>query len=600
MRYRKTRLRVALSLLTALVLVWLAACAGGASNSGPGAASVGSQSTGAADNQRSLAAGSALPALPSDLQPGASQRQTSDATTLEFTGSGPALVQYSGGTADGDNLVLTSTADAVAWALYRADGLQGLRVTGFTLLTAPETADTSYGVGLSDFSFMHWEWMAYTTQSEVTFDLSQNNHRRISRLGNLYWVVAVPAGGYTVTVQKAQIAADDSGGSLPGGGNFIFASTGLPGYIEVQWGTIDGVTSYELYRREASLPPGGGRRCGPDDPGGTPGPEFDLIATVQDAIYQDTTVTSNVWYEYKIRAVNDQGEGGFSPPAIGIARDPNSTGANVAACGKVASITADAIAITLMRDGTTQSWKLTADTKFVAKDGSTVDWTYFQPDMFVHLEGTSEDPAGLYPVATLVAELDANALPPIPPPHHGHGAPGFGTITEYTADHVQITTDGFFTQTLDFALIDDTTYFDEQGNPVTHDYFSVGMRAFVRGKAADDGTLVADAVCAAREHGGGGPGQPPPPPGPPPPGLPPVLGAISDLTDASLTVADDAGTSHVFIVDDHTMWIGQNGEILDPSKFTAGERVVVLSMQVPDGILALVVHECDAGGGGGG
>jgi hypothetical protein len=588
MKSLQTSTNLALLLLVILVLSCLASCGGGSASSGLDNTLSSGQTGVDTKDTRSLAIGSSLPSLPANLKPSSGSRTTSSATQLDFTGSGSALVQYAGGAVDGDNLVLTSTADNVAWAMYKADDLFGLRVTSFSLTTQPGSEDTYYGIGLSNFTFGRWQWQQYTNLADVSFDLAGSHHRLTNMSGHLYWVVAVPKGGFTVTVNSASIAVDDQDTWLPGGGNFMFASHGLPGVVELQWGTIDAATSYELYRREASGPPG--------DPNDANDAEFALLATVDTTYYEDTSVTPNVWYEYKVCAANDNGEGGFSATAFGIAREADSGGAVVNACGKIVSITADAVSIEMMRDGSAKVWILTADTQYASLDGTAVDVSYFQPDMFVSIRGSSEDPAGLYPVANLMVELDADALPPLPPPHHGRHDSSFGTITEYTADHVQITTDGFFTKTFDYVITADTVYMNEQGEAVTFDYFSVGMRAFIKGATNSEGTLTAQAICAERAvDGGGQPGGPPQDPHQP--GLPPFIGAIDSITDTLLAVTNAEGVAQSYIINDHTQWIGADGAPLDATQFAAGETVLVLAMATPDGNIALVVHK-DAGGCG--
>jgi hypothetical protein len=565
MKKRLTDSRLSSILLAVLAIFWLASCGGGAAGLSTGAASGGQT---AVSDARALPAGTAVPDLPTDILQSTGARSASEVGTQEYTGSGPALMNYTGGVVQGDRLVLTSTTDSIAWALYHVDGLQGLHVSQLGVSLQFGAADFKCGIGASNYSFGVWKWLSYSDQAETVIDLSHNGHRLVSLLGHLYWVVVVPAGEHTLTIDKASLVIDNDGGWMPGEGNFLFASKGLPSEIDLEWGVSAGATSYELYRREAMKPGHGGD--------GTPPPDFVLLATTDTTTYVDTDIMLGVWYEYRVRPLNADGAGDYSHPALGIARDPNAPAPDFSGWGKIAQITATGI--TLDMRGHSRYWTLNEATEIFAADGSTVTLDYFQPEMFVFVKGELPD-AAAPPVALSIMEVTEHGHNPVP-----HDASACGTIATIAADSLVLTPDWpKAADNLTFVLNAETAYFDKTGTPVDAAYFTAGMRVLVRAIFDADGQRIAKAVMEARDPGqGGGDCHPPL-----------IAGAISALDATSITVTNSAGTVVAVATNPQTRWLALDGTPLDPTAFAVGDTVVVFTAPGQGGPMAIAVQKYD-------
>jgi hypothetical protein len=558
--------RSAAMLLAVLAMFWLAGCGGG------GATTTGltSGAVNSASDVRALAAGAAVPALPADTLAASSARGASDVGAQEYTGSGAALVNYSGGEVQGDSLVLTSTADTIAWALYHVSGLDGLHVSQFGISMQFSAEGSKAGLGVSNYSGGVWKWLTYTDQAETTIDLSRNQHRLISLLGNLYWVVVVPAGGASVTVDKASLLIDDAEGWLPGMGNYMFASKGLPGEIDLEWGISAGATSYEIYRREATQP-------GCHGGGAENSAQFALLATAGTNTYIDTAVTPAVWYEYKVCPLNEEGAGDFGHPALGVASDPSGASWDYSGWGKISAITAGGITLEMPRGSC--YWTLNAGTLYFAADGTAATADHFAAGMFVFVGGQFSDPTAP-PVALTVTEVtERGQHNPV-----AHDASACGVVAEIGAEALVLTPDWpKAAEDLTYVLNADTTYFDRDGNPVEAAYITVGMRVQVRADFDADGQRIATAVIEAREGRIGGGGDQP--------ALP--AGAITALDETSITITDDAGVAFTAALNPQTQWLGLDGAALDATQFALGELVVILAAPGHGAPVALAVHKYD-------
>jgi hypothetical protein len=464
------------TLFALLVVMMAASCGGGASSLTP----TDSSTTGSTvSDARSLSSGAALPSLPKEYV-AAQAKGASSVGTREYTGSGDGLLQYSNGTVEGDSLVLASTEDDMAWAIYKASDLTDLWVTTLGVEITPVTTDTTWYVALSNFTRGCWDWEIESTLPEIVHDLTQYTDRIVSPLGNMYWVVAIPKGNLSIKIDMSTIIAENAPDDpwRPGGGNFIFASQGLPGLINIQWGGVDGATSFELYRREASCD------------GRAPNGEFELLAVVPDVLYDDYEVTAGVPYEYKVRAINDNGYGAFSEVAMGWATDPNGS-----------------------------------------------------------------NPGGDRTCA-------------------------FGEIIDYTDTSITIMDPCMGPDGVAFTINPDTVYFDIDGNAVDHSYFSIGMMAFVDGLFDAAGNLLASAVMEAPDD----PGQPQDPRV--------LIGEIVALSETSIEIACENSANQTAEITVDTIWVDENGEIVDINSFAVGDMVaVMLDPNDPASNIAIAVQK---------
>ncbi|MEZ5337604.1 MAG: DUF5666 domain-containing protein [bacterium] len=208
-------------LIFPLVLVFmLAACGGGGGLTAQPAASLDNTiNTGQpalSGTGELLPLGSPLPALPQDS--GTAAATDSRSTSAARTYNGSDFLIAAGGSVDGTSLLLQSSAEEPAWALYKSSGLQGEKVLSFALETRPGDLETTYYVALGSFSDNRWHWVVETTLPEVNVDFSDSDQQWISQLGNLYWVVLVD-GGKQLHVDQATITTGDGNpGGGPGGG----------------------------------------------------------------------------------------------------------------------------------------------------------------------------------------------------------------------------------------------------------------------------------------------------------------------------------------------------------------------------------------------
>jgi len=394
--------------------------------------------------------------MPRDLgKPSA--RATSETGNRVYTGSGEGLLNYSNGVVDGDSLILTSTEDNIAWAMYKADGLLGLWVSTLGIETVPGGGDNEWYAALSNFTRGCWDWEIHSNLPEIDYDLTQYVDRIVSPLGNMYWVIAVPAGGYTLKILKSTIIAEATPDDpwKPGEGNFLCASQGLPGEIDLQWGGIDGAQGYELYRREAA------RECDPPTGG-----DFELLAVVPDTMYVDIDVVIGMPYEYKVRAVNDNGYGAFSEIAFGWAGEMggNPPVDDASAMGVINDYPAESLTISDPCRGETFTFAKTVDTTYFDLAGEPVEEGYFAVGMTVFVSGVFA--ADGTRIANAVMEAYDPTDPPVDPVSFVGAimALGDGQITLQDERGTAYT-----------AVYDDATiWIDETGEVVDITSFAVG------------------------------------------------------------------------------------------------------------------------------
>jgi hypothetical protein len=285
-----------------LALVWaLASCGGSASSLNPGGAPTG--------DSRILPLGSALPTLPDGVRSRETpNRGTSRRVSALQPYNGADFIAASGATVEGTSVLLQSSADDIAWALYKAEGLAGKDVTRFAIETQPGGLEQQYSVGISNFTDNRWEYYITTSLPEMDVDLSEDTRKLISILGNLYYVVVV-SGGDSVRVDTAWLDIVEGGEYAPGVPQGLAASYDQPDSISLWWLESAGATSYEIYRRAAAFPGGGGEE------------EYVQVGTSDAPFFQDFMVEKGVGYEYRVTASNAYGTSDYSEPVFGIAGD---------------------------------------------------------------------------------------------------------------------------------------------------------------------------------------------------------------------------------------------------------------------------------------
>jgi hypothetical protein len=514
--------------LLALFAVLISGCGGGASLSAPAAQN--NQPQGGAD-ARLLPLGSPLPALPLDLT-GAPAHSAS--AILDYPGA--VFLNAAGGTVDGTDLVLQSSADQPAWAMYKADGLTGLKVVGFSVETVPGDLDTQYSVGLSNFSDGQWQYFLTTSLPEAQIDLSDNTKRLTSRLGNLYYIVVV-SGGQSLRMKAGHVfTADSQDGWTPGMGNGLFVSKGLPDKIHIEWGVMDGATGYELWRMQDSGNHGASSEAGDG---------FSLVATTDGTSYDDTAVQPSTVYIYKVRGVNAAGAGGFSGTERGYMGAPPAGGggddSGLDAHGLIALLSNDRLTL----DGG-YSFKLTGDTEWFLADGSIGSPSDFAVGDTVDVHGVNGADGAL--IALLVKLQQPPAGDPSEVDAHG-------VITNLSND--RSTLDNGFS----FFLNGDTQWFLADGSPAGAGDFAVGDTVDVHGRKTDGGVLTALTVRMDAADGGGG-------------------GAGDHFREEGTIQVREAGVlsfdnGETFSYNGDTKWYGADGNPADLLQFFTGVKVAV-------------------------
>lgn len=247
--------------------------------------------------------------LPSvfDEYAGTPTRGASDVTTIP----GSDALDSFGGTVIETTMLLDSTGSAgnMAWALYQVSGLAGRVPSTLTIDLSLPTPDSQYSVGVSNFSDGVWDFLQ-SDLGDATFEynLTAEQASLVSQLGNLYFVVVV-SNGNSATVLQASVLSEaetPENETRPLRARRPSVSEGLPDRIEISWQAVDGASSYELWRRL-------------DAEGDS---SWEMITTQAELSYIDTAIQLSTEYQYKVRALNSVGAGGFSDKRSGFAGAP--------------------------------------------------------------------------------------------------------------------------------------------------------------------------------------------------------------------------------------------------------------------------------------
>jgi hypothetical protein len=387
--------------LCLLGMALAAAACGGAGAAGlPQAAGPASQA-----DPRLLPLGSSLP-FPADLDDtgrGASQADGGGGT-LDFPGA--VFLNAAGGTVDGDTLVLQSSADEPAWAIYKADGLAGLKIDAFGVETVPGDLDTQYSVGLSNFSDGRWDYFINTVLPEVEIDLSDNTKRLVSHLGNLYWVVVVD-GGKSVRVVAGHVftGLEHDGDWCPELVSGLSVSQGLPDHIHVEWNARECARKYELWGRLAPDQGDRGASCWYYGHG----TDWVKVAETSDNYFDDYDIEAGQWYEYKVRARNHCGWGGFSGVERGYMGTEPGGGDEGQGCdaeGVIASLDEQSL---VLEDGT--AFAVAAETQWLLPVGSSLHPAGVAPGDRVAVDGAAGEGGMCVAVSVTLLEESGTPIP---------------------------------------------------------------------------------------------------------------------------------------------------------------------------------------------
>jgi hypothetical protein len=247
-----------------------------------------------------------LPDVPIDV--GQAPRGVSTTPPDNVVKLGKDYLQMLNAEVDGDALVMQAPADGdppVAYGLYKVEGLLDLRPTVMNVSCLPHYFDAPYFLGLADYTTGRWMWFGPIYSPEYELNLQQLNHRFITHLGNMYFLLVCPP-GVGATHSQTTLFFGPSGDELPGCPTNLIASDGeFDTAVGLVWQQSAGAQYYEIYRH-------GG------DPNGTTG-EWALIGQSEGTEYLDETVTPGIVYGYKVRAKNEGGFSGYSNIDTGYA-----------------------------------------------------------------------------------------------------------------------------------------------------------------------------------------------------------------------------------------------------------------------------------------
>ena len=279
--------------LMAIVVMLSASCGGGIGMT-PEVQSL-DQNTASQDGGNSHA----FPSLPLD-DSGVAGRE---ASAIELI-PGSAAIDFANGAVLDTSLVLTSTVDETAWGLYKVEGLAGKKVETVTVQTILSEG-LEFSVGISNFSDGVWDFLMGSVSGEFEYDLTAEQSRLTSQLGNLYIVVVVADG---VAMDVVQLSVDsrplENGEELrPAKGRRISVSEGLADRIVVQWESVDGALSHELWRE---------MDINGEDESPVLLATIPLVADQTSYSYEDTDIVLETEYKYAVRAINTTGPGSFS------------------------------------------------------------------------------------------------------------------------------------------------------------------------------------------------------------------------------------------------------------------------------------------------
>jgi len=516
------------------------------------AASCGANTSLAPAGPTSTPLGQALPTTVLGEFHGNVTRGASDLTTI----TGASAIQSAGGTIEGDSLTLQSTPSEPAWALYEVSGLAGRNATSLEIALTLPTPDTQYSVGVSNFSDGVWDFLSPSSDATFHYDLTQDQSRLVSQLGNLYFVVVISGGssmgGSSLTIDSANVQSEletPENEHLPLRGQRPSVSEGLPDRIEVSWAAVDGAASYELWRRlDADVA------------------AWELVATQAEISYVDTAIELSTEYAYKVRAVNSAGPGGFSNKRSGFAGNPpqgfedendedNEYKGAIEALGD-SSVTVDGHEIAV-----------TANTVIADDAGNALTLADLTVGEQVEVQADA-DGQGSWIATEIKVETEGDGGGDDNGGGHGNEQNFFGAIDSIDATQVTVTGTSI-------ALNADTSWFDTAGNTVDATFFTVGMNVEVEASSDGQGGLTAIKVLQEQQEDTQN-----------------FAGTIDSIDEAQVTVG---GTSIALTTD--TKYFDDLGNAVDASFFSAGMAVEVEAALLPDGSFQALTVSAEGGEG---
>jgi fibronectin type 3 domain-containing protein len=259
---------------------------------------------------------SQVPEIPWDDEGGLHGVSETPGTQVEILGS--EYLQKHNAEVEGTTLVMTGRPEDeegdgpnVAYGLYRVSGLSGMRPLALVTECLPAFLGNHYFIGVADYTEGRWLEFGPISTPEYEIDLSGEDHRFISQLGNLYFVIVVPP-GHSATHHKSTLFLAGGGDDpplLPGAPHELVATDGaFETHVVIEWNKGDGAAYYEVWRQPTN-----------DYHGASAEPEWVRIGTPETNRFVDDDVEAGRIYRYKARSVNNAGMSEFSNIDTGYA-----------------------------------------------------------------------------------------------------------------------------------------------------------------------------------------------------------------------------------------------------------------------------------------
>ena len=128
-----------------------------------------------------------LPTIPYDT--GAPSHAASEVPAGQVVVLGKDFIQKQNAEVAGDALAIAAPEGELAYGMYVASGLGENVPTLMNIHCLPNGIDQPYFLGLADYTNGSWMWFGPIFIPEYELDLSGLNHRFVTHMGNMYFII---------------------------------------------------------------------------------------------------------------------------------------------------------------------------------------------------------------------------------------------------------------------------------------------------------------------------------------------------------------------------------------------------------------------------
>jgi hypothetical protein len=193
----------------------------------------------------------------------------------------------------------------LGYALYQMSGLGDGRPLSLNVECLAGEFGDGYFIGIADYTRARWAWFGPVKLPEFQLDLGKNDHRYVTQLGNLYFILVCPPATTIIHSRSTVVMGTAGSGDQvpPGVAHGVRASDGgFDHQIRVDWEPGAGAVGYEVWKRPAFE-----------------GSLWQQIAVVPENHFADNQVPNNRLFYYRVRPINDRGPAEFSNTDAGYA-----------------------------------------------------------------------------------------------------------------------------------------------------------------------------------------------------------------------------------------------------------------------------------------